>query len=858
MGPLSSPGYLLPPLAVSLAAILLIAVVWFWTSRRFADRLFLGLLLTVALWSLNLFGMRGSVDESQALWWMRLGPLLFHSTFVLYYHFALVHSGARSRRGVLIVLYGSLAVVAALVPTGLLIEGVRSEYYGYAPDTTIGGTMLGLLDVVLMGGGAFHLLRRRRVSRSHDERTRCLLLAIGPLFPMAGAFIDGLTNLPPVFIWANLAFTSICTVAVVSYRLLDIRVALRRALAYIMLSIMVAVPYVAALLGVSQLLNTTITSWWTHTLIIVVLAIILRPLYDWAQRLVDRLFYRDRYDYLRALEEFSSQARSVADVYAWVPRMLELVRGALRSSGACLLLPVEDGLVVAASVGLQPLTAARAAADGSPSIRSPDGQSSTGSSRFQNEPEPRNTVESGLSDVVVHGAEPHVPFRTREGNLSGILVLGAKLSQQPYSVEDWQVLATVTGQLAMALENARLYEGGQNELAARKRAESELRKARDNLEARVDERTIELTRANTALAHEMTQRVQAEEALTKSEARYRRLVEVADSIVMQLDALGRVTFLNRFAQELFGFPPSQIVGLGLIGAVLPHTDFAGNDLECVVNDILRHPDEHRTMEMDGVRRDGERVWISWTFQPLHDDDGTLHGILVTGSDRTEQRRTEYRMAEELREETAAAERSRLARDLHDAVSQTLFSASMIAEVLPQLWVRDQSEGRERLEELRQITRGARDEMRTLLYELRPAALADSRLEELLQQLAHAVRARVDLPVSLEMEGRSDPSPEAKRALYRIAQEALNNVARHAEADEASVRLRCAPGRIELKIRDDGVGFDALSPRRDGMGLRIMQERAQAAGASLEIVSVPGRGTEIVAICLGETVREEQA
>ncbi|MBC7334649.1 MAG: GAF domain-containing protein [Clostridia bacterium] len=199
------------------------------------------------------------------------------------------------------------------------------------------------------------------------------------------------------------------------------------------------------------------------------------------------------------------------------------------------------------------------------------------------------------------------------------------------------------------------------------------------------------------------------------------------------------------------------------------------------------------------------------------------------------------------EETAvAAERSRLARDLHDAVTQTLFSASLIAEVLPRIWERDPAEGQRQLEELRELTRGALTEMRTLLLELRPSALAEAELGDLLRQLAESVTGRARVSVALSVEGECSMPPEVKVAFYRIAQEALSNVVKHAGASRAEVHLRCEPGRVDLRISDDGRGFDAKAVPPESLGLGIMRERAEAVGATLRVGSQMGEGTWVVA------------
>ena len=195
----------------------------------------------------------------------------------------------------------------------------------------------------------------------------------------------------------------------------------------------------------------------------------------------------------------------------------------------------------------------------------------------------------------------------------------------------------------------------------------------------------------------------------------------------------------------------------------------------------------------------------------------------------------------------AAERSRLARDLHDAVTQTLFSASLIAEVLPRLWDRAPDEGQRRLEELRQLTRGALAEMRTLLLELRPSRLTETALGDLLRQLTEAVSGRARVPITLKVEGQCRLPADVQVSLYRTAQEALNNIAKHAQASQATVSLYCRSDQVELIITDDGRGFTQKGVRPENLGLSIMHERAEAIGAKLKIDSQAEQGTRVVVV-----------
>jgi signal transduction histidine kinase len=207
-----------------------------------------------------------------------------------------------------------------------------------------------------------------------------------------------------------------------------------------------------------------------------------------------------------------------------------------------------------------------------------------------------------------------------------------------------------------------------------------------------------------------------------------------------------------------------------------------------------------------------------------------------------------RLRDQVQEAAAIAERERLAGDLHDAVTQTLFSAALIAETLPRIWERYPERAREGLAELRELTQGALAEMRTLLLELRPAALTEKPLGELLSHLATAVTSRGRVLVTLTVDGDSSLPPETQIGLYRIAQEALNNMIKHANASEAFVDLRCEPGRVTLSIRDDGRGFDPADVMPAHLGLGIMRERAERIGATLDIRSQAGRGTLVTVDC----------
>jgi two-component system nitrate/nitrite sensor histidine kinase NarX len=192
------------------------------------------------------------------------------------------------------------------------------------------------------------------------------------------------------------------------------------------------------------------------------------------------------------------------------------------------------------------------------------------------------------------------------------------------------------------------------------------------------------------------------------------------------------------------------------------------------------------------------------------------------------------------------ERQSLARNLHDAVNQSLFSAGLIAEVLPRLWERDQEEARRSLEDLRRLMHGAQAEMRVLMAELRPAILTDSNLGDLLRLLGNALTGRANIPVEVSVAGRGALPAEVQVAFYRLCQEGLSNITKHAQATRVEIRLQynVETATVELNVRDDGRGFDPEHVSSGHYGLSMMRERAEAVGAMLSVTSQQGRGTDI--------------
>jgi PAS domain S-box-containing protein len=191
------------------------------------------------------------------------------------------------------------------------------------------------------------------------------------------------------------------------------------------------------------------------------------------------------------------------------------------------------------------------------------------------------------------------------------------------------------------------------------------------------------------------------------------------------------------------------------------------------------------------------------------------------------------------------ERQRLARELHDEVSQTLFSASIITEALPRLWKTKPHEITQQLDLLLLLTKGASAEMRTLLRELRPEGIVQIQLPVLLAQLAAAAQARKRVGISISVHGDGDGTlpPDVHIVFYRIAQESINNALKHAHASQIKVQLRQTSNCTVLVVADNGRGFD-MATQPAGYGLGMMQERAEIISAVMDVKSTVRKGTRI--------------
>jgi len=203
-----------------------------------------------------------------------------------------------------------------------------------------------------------------------------------------------------------------------------------------------------------------------------------------------------------------------------------------------------------------------------------------------------------------------------------------------------------------------------------------------------------------------------------------------------------------------------------------------------------------------------------------------------------------RLYEQAKTIAVLEERQQLARELHDSVTQTLFSANTLAEALPRVMEQDPIKVLPYLRDLHQLTRGAMSEMRSLLVELRPETLTRTELGVLLMQLCDVFTGNTQVEVIRKINKQVILPPDIQLVFYRVAQEALNNVAKHAQATQVQIDLYSTSNVVEMRIRDNGRGFDPEGVTANHLGLKFMRERAANIQADFAVIRPIGGGTNI--------------
>jgi PAS domain S-box-containing protein len=439
--------------------------------------------------------------------------------------------------------------------------------------------------------------------------------------------------------------------------------------------------------------------------------------------------------------------------------------------------------------------------------------------------------------------------------LSGIAIWGTLHGSGPFVEETrnesllvLQAFMAVTAVTALAVAAL---------VSDRKGTARALWEAHDRLEQRVEERTETLSRLNEALHIEIDERARAEE-------RFRKLLESAPDAMVIVNEAGQITLVNSQVERIFGYTRDELIGQpveilmprGLRGIHTAHRGGYYADPRVRAMGL--------NLDLRGARKDGTEFPVAISLSPIETAEGPV--VCAAVRDTSDQKRLEQqladaarRRAEDLRDFAVSVqraqedERRRIARELHDELGQRLTGLKLALQVMEDDILEAGHELPGRLQKLGQDIDQMIVEVRRLSYNLRPAALDDfgpiAALQMLCKEFEKVHKVRTRFRADEPEETRHDAHVDI--ALYRIAQEALSNVAKHAEATTVSVRLSRHDHTVAVIVEDNGRGFDVKASRTRrkrgaGLGLVSMMERSHLLGGKFRIQSTPREGTKVEA------------
>jgi signal transduction histidine kinase len=396
------------------------------------------------------------------------------------------------------------------------------------------------------------------------------------------------------------------------------------------------------------------------------------------------------------------------------------------------------------------------------------------------------------------------------------------------------------------------------------------------------------------IVRDVTERKRAEEALRQSEQLYRTVIEQRVAALSRISAdltldLPIESTLNVLAQSVvnastavacavvlvdekgdtlhlfgsYGLPEGYTAGLQVAyrtGVQSPalkafHTRqpmlvrgirrfILADPLYAPIHRFVREVPWDTTYNVPLVYRGRALGVVFFCFLPEQEPGEDEKAFLKAATDQTAVAVENARLFVETRGKAALEERQRLARELHDSVSQALYGIALGAKTARALLERDPKQVADPLDYVLSLAEAGLAEMRALIFELRPESLEKEGLAAALEKQAAALRARHEIEVESVLCDEPGASPEAKETVYRIAQEALHNIVKHARASKVKIEMYCDPELITLEVSDDGIGFDAIGEFPGHLGLRSMYERASRLGGMLDVASAPARGTRI--------------
>jgi len=785
---LSVGAYAALTLALEIALALLcftLGAVIFW--RRSDDWMaLLGALAVVASVALN--GNVFSMDMSSAWGWIAMGLYVFAGGLYLLV-LSLADGRFVTRWAPLLLLCWVVAVIHFFVFMNIV--------YALAWSAAI---------VLLLIAQAYH--HRRAASPLQRQQSKwfifggCVevLISVGTLAPFLifpslgqnGSFYQLVNAL--VLIALSFVFPICIAIGILRYRLYDIDIIIRRTLVYGILTVCVVGVYVLVVAGLGTLIGSR-GNLLISLLAAGLVAVLFQPLRAVLQRGVNRLLFGQRDEPYAVITHLSQRLEAQLSPDAVLSTIVETVAQALKLPYVAILLKHEDTFRLAASAG-----------------------------------------------ALV--GEPLILPLVYQKDAVGQLRLASRTPGEPFTPADRRLLDELVRQAGLAAHAVQLT--------------ADLQRSYEHLEQRVQERTRELSTL-LEVSHNVASTIELKPLLDLILDQLKGVVEYTGSAIaiVEDEAVVFVGTRGPQSEEQVVQPRFPLTRMGPIWEKL----CSG---EPVIIDDVRNNTALAQAYREAVGELLETTFPyvrSWVAVPLKLREHVI-GILSASHTQPDYYTSHHadlalaianqaavaienaRLYEQAQELAALEERQKLARELHDSVSQALYGIALGVHTARTLLDRDPGLVTEPLEYVLSLAKAGLAEMRALIFELRPESLETEGLVSALSKQAAALQARHDVPVETDLCDEPSLSLKVKQELYRVAQEALHNTIKHAGASQVNVRLGRTAEVFILEIRDNGRGFDPLGSFPGHLGLLSMQERVKHLGGVLSIESTPGQGTTI--------------
>ena len=617
---------------------------------------------------------------------------------------------------------------------------------------------------------------------------------IFPSLGQAGSSYQLVTAL--VLIVLSFIFPICIGIGILRYRLYDIDIIIRHTLVYGILTVCVVGVYVLVVGALGALIGTS-GNLVIELLATGLVAVLFQPLRAWVQRGVNRLLFGQRDEPYSVITQLSQRLEATLAPDAVLSTIVETVAQALKLPYVAILLKQEDTFRLSASAG----------------------------------------------ELV---GDPLILPLVYQKDTIGQMRLAPRTPGEPFTPADRRLLDELARQAGLAAHAVQLT--------------ADLQRSYEQLEQRVEERTRELS-SLLEISHTVASTLHLKPLLGLILDQLKLVIDYTGSSILTVAGEDLVFLDNRnpVPQEPLMQLRFPVKNLGLIWETLRSRE------SIIVPDLLEETPLAQAVRvaMGDLRETTFQYVHAWMAVPLILRDQVIGILVLTSSEEqafTERHATlalaianqaaiaieNARLYEQAQELAALEERQKLARELHDSVSQALYGIALGAHTARTLLDRDPGLAAKPLDYILALAEAGLAEMRALIFELRPESLETEGLVAALMKQAAALHARHNIPVETDLCDEPDLPLKVKQEVYRVAQEALHNTIKHARASQVNVRLGRTAEAIILEIRDNGRGFDALGSFPGHLGLLSMQERVKNLGGVLSIESTPGQGTTICA------------